>query len=137
MTNRNENEARFQMGNQSWRSRTSHGRKPIFENPQQIWDKSVKYFQWCDDNPFMIPEVVKYRGVGKIFHVPRARPYTVLGLCTHLNISRQTWTNYGRKPGFDEVCEQVGSIIYVRKFELCAAGLLSAKILGIDIRPSG
>jgi len=126
---------RFKKGNQRWKARLSHGRKPIFDSPQQLWDTCVDYFQWCDDNPFMIPEVVKYRGVGKVFYVPKARPYTVLGLCVHLNISRQTWSNYRCKPSFDEVFERVDSIIYVRKFELCAIGQLSAKVFGREIRP--
>ena len=85
----------------------------------------------------MIPEVVKYRGVGKVFYIPKARPYSVLGLCLHLKISRPTWTNYRRKLGYSDVCERVERGIYVHKFDHCVVGIFNAGILGREIRPGG
>jgi hypothetical protein len=35
-------------GNQWWKLRSSHGRNPKFETPEQLWDASVEYFEATD-----------------------------------------------------------------------------------------
>ena len=85
----------------------------------------------------MIPELVKYQGKAKLLHVPKMRPFTVIGLCSHLGISRQTWTHYRRKADFLDTCEWVERIIYIQKFDGAVAGIFSAGILGREIRPGG
>ncbi len=39
------------IGNRFWEQRSSHGRKPIFEDPEQLWEAACEYFEWVTDNP--------------------------------------------------------------------------------------
>ncbi len=44
-------------GNRFWEARSSHGRKPIFGDPSQLWDAACQYFTWVDDNPLIEEKV--------------------------------------------------------------------------------
>ena len=88
---------RFQPGNQAWKSRSSHGRKPIFETSGGLWDACVDYFEWVELNPL---EATFYKG--KFFDKPVeiTRPMTEKGLCIFLDISTDTWRQYKVRDDF-------------------------------------
>ena len=35
--------------NQFWKARSTHGRKPLFEDGEQLWTACIQYFEWIED----------------------------------------------------------------------------------------
>lgn len=124
---------RFKAGNQAWRARSSHGRRPIFADPDDLQDACEQYFQWVEDHPLMGAESVKFQGAGSLLDVPKMRAMTIIGLCNFLDIDQTTWADYRSKPDFSRVCERVESIIRQQKFEGAAADLLNPSIIARDL----
>lgn len=123
----------FKVGNQFWRIRSSHGRKPLFETAQQLEQACFEYFDWVYENPLQSVELVKYAGEATQAVLPKMRPMTIMGLCIFLDITFQTWSNYREKADFIEVTERVEAIIYQYKFEGAAADLLNANIISREL----
>lgn len=121
-------------GNSFWKARSSHGRKPIFATPEQLWDACVEYFVWVEDNPLMESQAFAYQGDVKVSEIPKMRAMTLAGLCIFLDINRSTWDEYRtKKDGFSEVSTRVDEVIRAQKFEGAAAGLLNASIIARDL----
>lgn len=131
-------------GNKFWTKRSSHGRKPKFDNPSDLWDACVEYFEWVDNNPLMETELVKFQGKAKSVLVPKMRAMTIGGLCVFLGIAENTWSNYRNKDVADEtgddnsetfieVCAHVELIIKTQKFEGGAAGFFNPNIIARDL----
>jgi len=123
----------FKSGNQAWKARSTHGRKPIFKDADTLHAACLQYFQWCEDTPLMAIELVKYQGEAKQVRVPKMRAMTIAGLCNFLDISTTTWGNYRTNPDFLEVIERVENIIYVQKFEGAAADMLNGNIIAREL----
>ena len=49
-------------GNQFWKARRSHGPKPKFANPDDLWAACVEYFEWVEDNPLWAAKAFAYQG---------------------------------------------------------------------------
>ena len=130
---RNKKKGGAPKGNEFWRMRSSHGRKPIFKKPEDLLEACFEYFQWVHDNPLMASEVVKYQGEAKLTQVPKMRAMTIGGLCIFLDITFETWTQYRKKEGFSEVSTRVEEIIRTQKFEGAAADLLNHAIIARDL----
>ena len=119
--------------NKYWKVRRSHGRRPIFENPETLWEACAEYFEWIDDNPLYAVELVKFQGRAKQHKVPKMRAMTIEGLCAFLGIGRQTWFDYCSRQDFSDVTTRVREIMYVQKFEGAAADMLNANIIARDL----
>lgn len=78
---------KFPKGNQLWQLRTLVGREKLFADGATLWDEACQYFAWCDANPWVRPELVKYQGDAEQWDVPLGRPYTLSGLCIYLGVS--------------------------------------------------
>jgi hypothetical protein len=61
------------------------------------------------------------------------RPFTIMGMCTFLDITHDTWRNYRLRPEFLGVITILESIIYEQKFSGAAANLLNASIIARDL----
>jgi len=120
-------------GNQFWKARSSHGRKPIFASPDDLWEAATEYFQWVEDNPLWEDRVTSYKGVNKHEPVAKMRAMTVTGLCIFLDISAQAWSEYKRRDGFGEITARIDEIIRTQKFAGAAADLLNANIIARDL----
>lgn len=121
-------------GNQFWKVRSSHGRKPIFAHPDELWSACVEYFEWVSKNPLYESQAFAYQGDVQIKEIPKMRAMTLAGLCIFLDIARSTWDEYRTKgDGFSEVSTRVDEVIRSQKFEGAAAGLLNASIIARDL----
>lgn len=123
----------FKPGNQFWKARSSHGRNPKFETPEDLWDAAEQYFQWVEDNPLMSAELVKFQGEATIAKVPKMRAMTHDGLQIFIGISDVTWLEYCKKPDFASVTQDIKKIIRNQKFGGAAADLLNANIIARDL----
>ena len=120
-------------GNEFWKARSSHGRKPIFADPEQLWEAACEYFQWVDDNPLSEDKIIPYKGEATHEPVAKLRAMTVGGLCIFLDISQQAWSEYKRREGFGETTGLIEEIIRHQKFTGAAADLLNANIIARDL----
>ena len=124
---------RFQPENKFWRLRSSHGRKPIFQSPDDLWSAALEYFDYIDDNPEMIAEPVKHQGTSYVMGVPHRRNMSEDGLVGFLDISIQTWHNYKSNPDFLEVTEKICRIIRVHKMDGAISGQFNSNIIAREL----
>lgn len=120
-------------GNEFWKQRSSHGRKPIFADADALWDAASEYFAWVEANPLYEAQAFAYQGTVKVEPIAKMRAMTVAGLCIFLDISQQAWGEYRTRDGFGEVTTRVDDIIRTQKFEGASAGLLNANIIARDL----
>jgi hypothetical protein len=123
------------IGNEFWKARSSHGRKPIFSNPEQLWETCLEYFEWVEANPLYEDRLITYQGEATHEPVAKMRAMTIAGLCIFLDISQVTWFDYAKNKsvGFSNVTTQVEEIIRTQKFSGAAADLLNANIIARDL----
>nr|WP_321482326.1 terminase small subunit [uncultured Cohaesibacter sp.] len=120
-------------GNKFWQARSRHGRKPKWEDPNELWEACEEYFEWVEGNPLLAAELVKYKGKFKTAKVAKMRAMTISGLCIFLGIDVRTWPSYREKEGFIPVVTRVEEIIREQKFTGAAAGLLETNIIARDL----
>lgn len=120
-------------GNEFWKQRSTHGRKPIFPDAETLWDACCEYFAWVEANPLYSAEAFAYQGVVTIEAIAKMRAMTVAGLCIFLDISQEAWGDYRQREGFSEVTTRADEIIRTQKFEGASAGLLNANIIARDL----
>jgi hypothetical protein len=123
----------FEAGNKFWEARSSHGRKPIFESPEQLWNAAIEYFEWNEANPLWETKSYMYQGVPVQDHIPKMRAMTKEGLCNYLDISIMCWNSYRDREDFSYVATRVEEIIRRQKFEGAAAEFLNPNIIARDL----
>lgn len=120
-------------GNQFWKARSSHGRKPIFSSPDELLEACLEYVDWVEANPLYGAELVTFQGQGNLVNVPKMRAMTQAGLCIFLDIDRKTWAEYAKREDFSPVTTRVDEIIRTQKFEGASAGFLNPNIIARDL----
>lgn len=120
-------------GNKFWLLRSSHGRKPIFESPEQLWDAACEYFEWVDKNPLKEEKGFAFQGVVTKATFRKMRAMTIDGLSLFLDIDDSTWRDYKTKEGFSVVTTRIEKVIRSQKFAGAAADLLNANIIARDL----
>lgn len=120
-------------GNQFWKQRSSHGRNPIFETKEDLWNASKEYFQWCIDNPLHETKPFQHMGDVQLVEIPKARPMTQGGMCIYLDISQETYATYRSNIDFLGVTSKIDDIIRTNKFEGATIGVFNANIIARDL----
>lgn len=120
-------------GNQFWKLRSSHGRKPRFASPDELWNACCEYFEWVESNPLKAEKVFVNRGEIIRVTLDKLRPMTLRGLCHFIDVDPSTWSAWRHSEGFSNICEQVGQVIYTQKFEGAAAGLFNPRIIAREL----
>ena len=98
--------------------------------PEELWVGAVAYFEWCNANPW-----IKKQWVGKdAIEVEEElqRPYSIWGLCVHVNISQDTFENYSKAEGYETyfgICAHIKKIIDSQHFEGGMVGAFNANIV--------
>lgn len=120
-------------GNQFWRARSSHGRKPLFATPDDLWEACTEYFDWVEENPLQEVKGFAFQGVVTKETFPKMRAMTITGLCIFLDISSSSWSDYKSREGFSDITTRVEEIIYSQKLEGAAADLLNPSIIAREL----
>lgn len=121
-------------GNKFWEARSKHGRKAIWDTPDQLMDACVEYFQWVEANPLWETKPMIVQGEVQDAPIAKMRAMTLEGLCVFLGISRRTWPNYKQKDDFLPVIDMVEDTMRDQKLSGAAAGLLNANIIARDLK---
>lgn len=125
---------RFLPGNRFWEARSSHGAKPKFNNPDDLWAACVEYFEWVEDNPLFEDRLVTFQG--RATHEPAAkmRAMTISGLCLFLDISEQSWNTWrNERADLSEIITRAENVIRSQKFAGAAADLLNPNIIAREL----
>ena len=123
----------FQKGNKFWLARSSHGRNPIFSNPEQLRNACYEYFEWVENNPLYEEKIFHSQGMITKDTITKMRAMTISGLCLFLDICENTWTNYKKQPDFLSITLEVEKVIYNQKFTGAASDLLNANIIAREL----
>ncbi len=126
--------SRWAKGNQIWKVRSSHGRKPIFQTAEALYEACIQYFEWEDANPWDHEQLAgSYHGDPIKTTMYRKVPYTIGGLCLFLDISHNCWTQYRERTNYIRVCQYIEDIIRRQKFQGAAAGYFNHAIIARDL----
>ena len=120
-------------GNKFWLQRSSHGRKPIFATPDDMWGAACEYFEWVSENPLEETKAFAYEGEVTLEDLPKMRAMTIQGLCFFLDISDETWATYSKNQDFIGICNDIKRVIFTQKFEGASAGLLNSSIIAREL----
>lgn len=121
-------------GNRFWEVRSSHGRKPIFENPEDLWEAACEYFKWVEDNPLHEEKAFHFQGRVIKEPIEKMRAMTIQGLCLFLDITRETYYAYKEKKDFSDIVRLIDDTIYQQKLTGAAADLLNANIIARELK---
>jgi hypothetical protein len=110
------------------------GKPPAFKSPDEMWNRALEYFKWCEDNAIKEAKIFK-TGDDKIIdgEVPHMRAMSQAGLCAFLNISVSTWHNYKAMDEYLEVTATIEQVMFEQKFSGAASGMLNANIIARDL----
>lgn len=120
-------------GNRFWEARTKHGRDKLFTSEAILWEASVEYFKWVEDNPLKEQKATQFQGTFIKGAVNKMRAMTIEGLCLFLDISRPTWYEYKEHEDFTYIIGKIEDVIRSQKFAGAAADLLNASIIARDL----
>lgn len=110
------------------------GQPPCFNSPEEMLERAIEYFKWCEDNPLGEHKIFAQQGAIVDGEVKHKRPYTQAGLCVYLGISEQTWRNYrDSNPAYFEVTKLITDAMYDQKFAGASAGIFNANIIARDL----
>ena len=123
----------FQAGNKFWLARSSHGRNPIFSDPEQLRNACYEYFEWVEENPLYEEKIFHSSGMITKDTVTKMRAMTISGLCLFLDICENTWANYKKQPDFLSITLEVEKVIYNQKFAGASADLLNSNIIAREL----
>lgn len=109
------------------------GGKSTNLTPEDLWERAVEYFKWCD--AAFLGETKLFNGAGGIVEgeIWHKRPYTIQGLSVFVGISKNTFDNYRKRDEFKEVCGIISDIMYEQKFSGAAVGLYNAGIISSEL----
>ncbi len=123
----------FLPGNHFWEARSTHGRAPIFSNPEDMLDAANQYFRWAAANPLPEEKVFAYQGEITRTTIGKLRAMTIGGLCIFMGISRDAWDDYCKRADFIGITKAIAEVIRDQKFGGAAADLLNANIIARDL----
>lgn len=128
------------MQNEHWKVVASGG-QTISNTPQQLWEKAVEYFKWCDNNPITAKRTMTSgKTQGDKVEVEYRRPYTVRAMCLHCNISERYINDIKNSHKVDSewyiIVEKILYIIYTNNLEGALVDLYNpimvSKVLNLD-----
>jgi hypothetical protein len=120
-------------GNRFWEMRSSHGRKPIFHDADELWDAACEYFEWATNNDIEDEVVFHFQGMITTHKAKKIRPMTIQGLCLYLDISDESWANYAKNNNFFGIVERIKRVIYEQKFAGATVGIFNASIIAREL----
>ena len=123
----------YNVGNSFWKARSTHGRKPLWDNPEEFLESCTQYFEWVEKNPLWDTKPMIVDGSIQDAPTAKMRAMTLDGLSIFLGIARKTWDNYRAREDFLPVVSMVETVIRDQKFSGAAAGLLNSNIIARDL----
>lgn len=125
---------RFLPGNRFWEARSSHGAKPKFKKPEDLWSACCEYFAWVEENPLFEDRLVTFQGAATHEPVAKMRAMTLQGLCLFIDIDFSTWQEWKKsRADLSDIISRIEAVVYQQKFSGAAADLLNPNIIARDL----
>jgi hypothetical protein len=112
-----------------YRLRSAKGRDKVYKTPKALIEACNNYFEWCLDNPMLEEKVFQHQGRPVSAGIRRTRPFTLEGLCNHIDISLAAFKTYEEHENFKNAAARIRQIIDNQQFEGVASGLLNSNII--------
>jgi len=112
-----------------YRLRSRNGQDKVYKTAKALVEACNNYFDWCIDNPMIEEKVFQHQGRPVTAEIRRTRPFTLEGLCNHIDISLATFKAYEEQDKLRNAAARIRQIIDNQQFEGVAAGLLNANII--------
>lgn len=117
-------------GNKFYMNRQKNGRELIYSTPNDLLEKAYGYFKWCDKTPLKRRELVKGGSMsGNIVDIKMDRPYTLVGMCVYLGISKRTFDNYEEREDYLPIATHIREVIQQNQIEGAVVGNYNANIV--------
>jgi len=120
-------------GNQFWKMRSKHGRDKIFSSPEIFLEAAYEYFEYCDNNPILKYDAIRGgNNAGELIKIPIQRPYSILGLCSFVHITHQTFRVYEKDENYKDfitVFTHIREIIEENQLSGATVGIYNANIV--------
>ena len=114
-------------GNTYWKDRSESGRNLIWSTPAELWKECKNYFE---ETSKRVWKKTEFRGVqAKKVEVPTSVPFSLQGLCLHLDCCLNTFKEYEKRKDFLTVTSKVRNIIENQQFEGAVVGAFNASII--------
>jgi hypothetical protein len=128
------NEAtQFQKGNQFWKARSTHGRNPIYSNPQDLQDAIEQYFEWVHQNPLIEYKPMIEQGLITNAMIPKPIPMTITSCQRFCGLSHTQWAVYKANTDFTAIIEQAEYTIRDHKLIGASVGFFNANIIAREL----
>lgn len=117
------------------------GATKISNTPEDLWQKAIDYFKWCDENPITAKRTLTGgKNAGDKKEVEFVRPYTIEGFCLHAGISKtylkDIINTHDKSTQWHMVAEKISYIIYTQNLEGAIVDLYNpimvSKVLNMD-----
>ena len=123
--------------------------KPKSYSTEKLWKVSCEYFEWVNENPWMLIEQPrqpqklpkdyskrKYGSIenftSQVVKIPQQRAYSIEALCNYLDISKSTFERYSKESEYEtywDTCSRIKQIIDAQHFEGGMVGAFNANIV--------
>jgi hypothetical protein len=105
-----------------------------YETAEALWADIASYFEFVDQNPIWISELTRSKEGAELVSVPKTRPYTLIGLCSFLGITDQTWYNWlEERPDLLECLTRADRIIRDQKFQGASVEVFNPGFIARDL----
>lgn len=98
------------------------GRSKLYETPEQLERHINEYFEKVDSKKHR--QLVTITKNGDEIYKEKDYPYTIEGLCLHLDVDFQTFLNYRKKKGYEEYFEVTKRAIFKIRDQYVKLGLV-------------
>lgn len=116
-------------GNRFWEVRSSHGRNPIYSNPDDLTDAIQQYFDWVHENPYVEIKPMIESGQIANAQIPRLRPMLIGECYRFCGLTKDSWADYKAREGFSDIIEEAEEIIKNQKLSGAMAGFFKENIV--------
>ncbi len=120
--------------------RHAYRNQRLYPYAEDLWLACVSYFEWAEDNPLIeAKHYIGPNGKAALAEIPKARVFSIAGLCLHLGIRASHWTQWcdpyhkNYKADYQDVIETVHGIIYTQKYEHGMSGLFNTNMIMRDL----
>lgn len=98
------------------------------QTAEELWIMVMSYLRWCDDNPLLVPEMIRSgKGGGTTHYMKKPQPYSIAGLCLFCGITPNylSFCRSGNDMDFKAVAEQAIMIIQQQNIAWAMVGVFN------------
>jgi len=125
-------------GNEFWKIADHSSQNLAFDSPEELWDKAMEYFEWCDSNPLKEEKLFHFQGNITRETANKMRAYTQKEFCLFIGVNEVYLSQFDegkmeRHKDYAKVIARIRDVIYTQKFVGASAELLNPNIIAMEL----